>query len=302
MKQGIIAGFIAIVLFIGGCLVNRKQAPHQTTIVQDVSKAAIGNNSPVVQAGPNATVNVGVSESTVGEMIALAKPSGLLKPSNEPIPEIIANDGTLADGELAILLGPFAISTPQSSFTVLRLYGKDVVRIDRNKNAIAVSADIWSEDGKIMASIETNRFRINPNRIAYFDTPDPHTLIVTDERKTQVLFIRYLNPTTVKITGVFRSSGEHPVIIDENEMTFGPFVFGRWAALHLTGKHLFSWDATVPPDLPEPGHTNAVQSIHQQNGISTFIYYDKKGRPWLGPQLGGREELISGRIGFRQVD
>src|SRR5205085_128599 len=53
--------------------------------------------------------------------------------------------------------------------------------------------------------------------------------------------IRFLNPSTLAITGIFRSKGKYPVTMGENEIAFGPLRIASLIALHLQGSPLFEW-------------------------------------------------------------
>jgi hypothetical protein len=251
----------------------------------------------------------------LGYRFAVTEPeiANLLIPANEPIPEMFGagkpdeklglslRHVTVEKGEMVVFLGPFAVSTPQQSFTVLRLYDKDVLKIFKSKNGISVTADIWSPDGKIMADIVSNKFHVNINNTAYSERPDPHTLIVKDEKKVTVLSVRYLNPDTVKITGVFRGDGKYPVIISDDLMIYGPFHQGKSIALHLGGKVLFDWPSSLPPERYNRRHTNAM-TMETIGSELTSVWHDEKGRRWIGPRLGGSNEVMVGDIMFMGVD
>jgi len=103
---------------------------------------------------------------------------------------------------MVIFVGDFAISTAETSFVVLKLYDKELLKIHKVGSGISVSANIWDDDGKLFATIENNKIRINPNKTIPPIRPDSHTLIVEDEKKIRILSVRFLNPSTIKISGV----------------------------------------------------------------------------------------------------
>ncbi len=235
----------------------------------------------------------------------LAKLSDILLPANEVTPNLNIPPGrpsgipeeavTVAKGEMIIFVGDFAISTAESSFVVLKLYGKDLLKITKVENGISVSADIWDEDGKIFATIENNRFRVNPNKTIPLIRPDPHTLIVEDERKIRVLSVRFLNPSTVKIGGIFRAGGKYPVIVSENEITFGPLLIKGGFVLHVKGRSVFEWPGQFPDakgylspnDKIETG--KAMLGVAMKNGAFNVILKDSRGGEYSIFQVGGSD-------------
>jgi hypothetical protein len=235
----------------------------------------------------------------------LWKPSDILLPANEATPNLNIPPGrpsgvpeeavTVAKGEMIIFVGDFAVSTAESSFVVLNLYGKDLLKITKIRNGISVSADIWDEDGKIFATIEKNKFRVNPNKTIPLIRPDPHTLIVEDERKVRVLSVRFLNPSTVKIAGIFRAGGRYPVIVGENDITFGPLLIKGGFVLHVKGRSIFEWpgqfpDAKVylsPDDKIETD--KAALGLAMKNGAFNIILKDSRGGEYSIFQIGGSD-------------
>jgi hypothetical protein len=174
---------------------------------------------------------------------------------------------TLAKGEILIFLGDFAVSTAETSFVVMRLYDKNLLTIQRVGSGISISADIWDDDGKIFATIENNRFRVNSNKTIPLIRPDPHTLMVEDERKARVLTVRFLNPSTIKIGGIFRAGGKYPVIVDEDIITFGPLQIKEGFALHVRGQSIFEWPGQV---LHSKTYLKPEDSIPNNAGICRF--------------------------------
>ena len=45
----------------------------------------------------------------------------------------------------------------------LRMNGRDLLTLYRNKDGLEVSASVFSADGRVIAQIERNRFFVNPN-------------------------------------------------------------------------------------------------------------------------------------------
>jgi len=228
--------------------------------------------------------------------------AGLLIPASDsisdftfppPPPDAPVDATRPAKGELLILAGQFAISTPEKSFVLLKLYGKDLLKIDRIKTGIAVSADIWNTNNKIVATIESNRFRVNPSAAIPITRPDPHTLLVDDDQKVRVLSVRFLNPTTIRIAGVFRADGKYPVVITETNITFGPLVIEQGVAFHLQGKSIFEWPGAVQniPSLSDQPIAPGRARLHyfESDGAFNLAVEDQPGRKFSIFQIGGSD-------------
>lgn len=229
--------------------------------------------------------------------------SDLLLPGDEKTPNLHIPCGrppgvpekavTIAKGEMVLLVGDFAISTAEKSFVVLKLYGKDLLTMTRVDNGISVSTDIWDEEGKILATIENNQFRVNPNKTIPLIRPDPHTLIVEDERKVCVLSVRFLNPSTIKIGGIFRAGGRYAVIVGKNEITFGPLLIKGGIALHVKGRSIFEWPGQFPNtklSIDDKIETDkaTLRLVSGNNGCNIVIK-DHHGEEYSLVQVGGSD-------------
>lgn len=232
-------------------------------------------------------------------------PENLLTPASDTRPPInfrprsdkpdnIPDATTVANREIVIFLGRFAFSTSEPSFTVLRVYGKDLLTIKRLRwsSKISVSSDVWTQEGKIAVTIENNQFRVNPNNTLPVKRPDRHTLVVEDERKNQVLYVRFINPSTVRITGTFWAGGKYPVIVDDQNIIFGPLLIGSGAALHIRGRSVFEWPGEFhgdksPIDVKTP-ETGASLRLVEENNVANVII-DTNGEEFSLFQVGGAD-------------
>jgi hypothetical protein len=177
----------------------------------NVNQNGSGNNSVI---GNNSTINN--SHTTIE---AGSKTSGWLLPGADPTPQVCP-DGSLPKDAVALVYG--------NSITVVSTFPKDVIvvrdmpllTIDRNTHgAIAVTLDIFGQDGKIIASVEKNKFTINPNNIFKIDARRS-TLRVVDEYKKEVLNIRYLNRHALMLTAVLYYPGaREPLEITDQGVT-----------------------------------------------------------------------------------
>jgi hypothetical protein len=105
---------------------------------------------------------------------------------------------------------------------------ESVLSIGKSGSGMTVSAKVFSRDGRIVAQIVDNGFFINPNNFFRRERPDKSTLVVYDQEGRQVLVVRYLNPSAVKILGIFNFPGISPIIIEENQQAFEGVVVSRY--------------------------------------------------------------------------
>ncbi len=81
--------------------------------------------------------------------------------------------------------------------------------LDRRDTQLLISAKVRGRDSKLLATIDNNEFNINTNNAlpTHKPRPDKSTLIVHDQEGNEVLNIRYLNPHSVRITGILYFRG-----------------------------------------------------------------------------------------------
>ena len=141
---------------------------------------------------------------------------GLLFPANDPSPFV--DDWCEAHApkdsfRLYLGRGYFATSAGFPA-TAIRIHGKPVLEFKQQAGGIAVSASVSNLDGKRIALVRDNYFKLGD----YFrkETPDASTLNVFDESDDQpVLHLRYLNPRAILVTGTFSEDGITVVVDDK---------------------------------------------------------------------------------------
>jgi hypothetical protein len=138
---------------------------------------------------------------------------GLLVPDDEPDPPGPAPCPVLPSGALKVFLGKSVAWSLADEVTILRIKGIDVLSLTRTPNGMAIQAKTFSEDGRLVAEIVDNRFYINPDNFFLMKKPDAHSLVVYDKQGRKVLNLRYLNPHSVTILGIFQVLGSLPVVI-----------------------------------------------------------------------------------------
>jgi hypothetical protein len=71
-----------------------------------------------------------------------------------------------------------------------------------------IATDIYPPDSEsVMVTIEGNHFVVNPNNTLDSYRPDESTLIVRNQKKQVILYVRYMNKDTIRIAGVFNFPG-----------------------------------------------------------------------------------------------
>lgn len=108
--------------------------------------------------------------------------------------------------------------------TVLRVAGEDLLSLKPENGGMSISAKIYSADRKLVSQIIDNQFHINPSNYFRKERPDLHSLSVFNQQGERVLYVRYLNPSTIKILGVFNTA-RGPIHIDEDAMRGMGFTF-----------------------------------------------------------------------------
>jgi hypothetical protein len=92
--------------------------------------------------------------------------------------------------------------------------------VSKTGDGLAVSAKVFSQDSRIVAEVVDNEFHINPNNFFRRERPDKHTLIVYDQQGREALNIRFLNPSSVRVSGIFfHPNRATPLVISQDRVT-----------------------------------------------------------------------------------
>jgi hypothetical protein len=147
--------------------------------------------------------------------------AGLLIPANDPAPQSSCTSD-IPPGALALYLGNSVAYVTSFPHTVIMIRGQKRLVIDRDKaNRIAVTVDIFGADDRVIASIEKNKFRVNQNNYLEMERKDRSSLRVVDQYKNEVLNIRYLNPSAIKLKAILRYPGYKTIDITDKEQYYG---------------------------------------------------------------------------------
>lgn len=166
---------------------------------------AILNKILANQLDPDAVMKLLESTSkNVEEIREQGQLSGFLTPSDEPTPPNPC-DGNSPDGSMVLLLGNSASVETKPVSTIIRIGDDRMLIMEKIEGRIAISARLFSQDGRIVAELKRNQFFINPSN--YFRkeiSSDGHSLAVYDQNDFEVLNVRFLNPTTISFLGLIR--------------------------------------------------------------------------------------------------
>lgn len=121
---------------------------------------------------------------------------------------------------------------PSGRMVVVQISGKDLLAFRRVDAGLEVDANIFGEDGDILAQVVGNKFFINQNNTFRIQNDDPHSLSVFDFKGNEVFNIRYINPSSIVVTGTFRYGNSPPLVITREKATFGSLVVSGSLAMH----------------------------------------------------------------------
>jgi hypothetical protein len=103
-----------------------------------------------------------------------------------------------------------------TTLNVIKFAEENVLSLEKTSGGIVVNAIIRDSDGNEVATIKRNVFKARSGGDYEAISRDAHSLLVLDKKDRVVLYIRYLNPRAVKITGIFREPNRAPLIVDDN--------------------------------------------------------------------------------------
>jgi hypothetical protein len=151
------------------------------------------------------TIALSFYSVSLREQDQLQKLAGTLFPANEPDPKHSCPTG---DDEVTLYIGDSGITAHHFPLTVLAVADKPAIVIDRDADGtMALSVDIRSQDGKIIASIDKNKFTVNPNNSLSMKRPDRSSLLVVDQYGSTALNAHYVNRHSFQLTGRLNMDG-----------------------------------------------------------------------------------------------
>lgn len=214
---GVATGKITSVTDTGVVLTRPTQGGKSVEQAFALDKNTTRNAS--LKKGAEATVYF-AREKGIAKRVDLTEAlEGLLQPTNEPDPPDACPRLPPPPESMKIFLGNTSATWTTGDQTAALRFGKqEVLSVRRTAKGMAVSAAVFSADGRAVAQIIDNHFYINPNNSFRSERSDPSSLVVYDQKAQEVLRIRYLNPLSVKITGIFYSPKGQLILVKEDEI------------------------------------------------------------------------------------
>jgi hypothetical protein len=106
--------------------------------------------------------------------------------------------------------------------TALQIGTCKALAVRRTSAGISVDADIASPSGDIIAEIRDNEFHLVPSQIAFPRRPDRSTLTLIGRKGEELLWIRYLNPRSMKVRGLFSCAGHGTIRVADDVISVPP--------------------------------------------------------------------------------
>ncbi len=137
---------------------------------------------------------------------------GTLTPASESTPPL---PSSTPKGTVSLMLGDeLRLLTAQSESYVLSKAGKPFLTVGIQDGRMQISAVVMDSRSQLVVRIINNEFQANPQNAFNPKQPDKHSLVVRDAEGAEVLNVRFLNPTAMRIVGRFQIPGvAEPVVI-----------------------------------------------------------------------------------------
>lgn len=137
----------------------------------------------------------------------------VITPGNGFMPEL-PGGRRLADDEFAVVLGSCAciMPCPQDHFVVVGTPTEDLLRFDKRRGVLNISATIYNANKELVCTISNNSLDVGDD--GFFKVAStPHRFVVTDATGRVALDISYINKRVVSVLGELYSSSGYKVSI-----------------------------------------------------------------------------------------
>lgn len=145
---------------------------------------------------------------------------GWLMPADWPVP----TTNCFPDGRgLMFIAGrnitKFDSDVPKAA--LLTIDSTHIISVEQKGDKLSFDVDLFDEDGNIAVKIIRNEFHLMPNsKLSYQERSDDRSEItVYDNKDREMLYIKYANPKTVFIRGIFHSPEGKSAVIDNDAIT-----------------------------------------------------------------------------------
>jgi hypothetical protein len=143
-----------------------------------------------------------------------------LIPASDPQPRTACPDPSeLPTGTLTLVMGSNAAYASSFPAAVVVVENKIQFSLNRDpQGRIAITTDVFDSADNAVVEIDHNRFTV-ANDVFKMERPDLSTLAVyIKNHKEEVLWVRFLNPSTMRIRGVFRWRDAPSVVVTDSDI------------------------------------------------------------------------------------
>jgi hypothetical protein len=151
--------------------------------------------------------------------------SGRLQAANDPTPPNGCDTSPIPGDAMKVLIGNNAVANMGfGKFTTLKIGNCEVLSLERTSQGVFVNADFFDGTDN-PARIRNNEIvALNGENYTARQTRDLSTVIVKDKRGQELLYVRFINPNTVRVRGVFGCAGHRPVLVTDDQPIPGVFM------------------------------------------------------------------------------
>lgn len=154
----------------------------------------------------------------VSEQKELSSLHGWVYPGNGETP--INACGDLSNGQMIVLLGKVAVLVDSFPKSVLAINGQKVINIDKKQDgSMAISMDIFDDAGHIITRIDNGKFDV-VNNILTMERTNRHSLRVVSNKGEEVISMKFINPSTMRLNLILNYPNHGKLIIDESGVSF----------------------------------------------------------------------------------
>jgi hypothetical protein len=193
--------------------------------VQNGSGNISGNNNMILNTPPT-------TGQPKGDAIPFSDQEvhGRLQPGNEPTPPNACSGSPGAEPMKVLIGGNAFVKDGFGKLTALKVGTCEALSMERTPQGISVNADLYHQSGQFAARIRNNEITaLNGETFTTRLTRDSNTLTVKDSRGVELLYVRYINPLTLRMRGIFGCPGHQPVPVNDNGIP-GGFMTGNCMA------------------------------------------------------------------------
>jgi hypothetical protein len=221
-RWGVALLIVSLFLVLGSVFRDRRP---DTPKVANNSNSAIEERATNIQhnEGDN-NININNADAVTINPPAKTETEWILMPANEPDPFKVRAE--VPPDALKIFLGNnVAYVRKMGLHKILEIGGTEIIAINRTPKGLFISAHIWREDGREVATIKENQFTYNHNNyyLRLPEMPNQHELQVFGKSGDLIWTVRYINEQSVVFHGTFCAPNHAPVVVTENKLQLGNF-------------------------------------------------------------------------------